>query len=55
MFTAKDIHGVIPAIITPFTKDDEVDVAALQAVTRHVVDGGVHAIMTTGGTGEFCT
>jgi 4-hydroxy-tetrahydrodipicolinate synthase len=47
-------HGVIAAIPTPFTPDGaEVDVAALRQVVRHVVDGGVHGIMTTGGTGEF--
>jgi 4-hydroxy-tetrahydrodipicolinate synthase len=47
-------HGVIPAIPTPFTADGrEVDVDALRRVVRHVVEGGVHGIMTTGGTGEF--
>lgn len=47
-------HGVIPAIPTPFTEDgSEVDVEALRRIVRHVVDGGVHGIMTTGGTGEF--
>src|SRR2546423_8174228 len=46
--------GVIPAIPTPFTADGrEVDVDALRRIVRHVVDGGVHGIMTTGGTGEF--
>jgi 4-hydroxy-tetrahydrodipicolinate synthase len=46
--------GVIPAIPTPFTPDGaSVDEAALRSVVRHVVDGGVHGIMTTGGTGEF--
>ena len=49
-----DLRGVIPAIPTPFTADGrEVDEAALRRVVRHVVDGGVHGIMTTGGTGEF--
>jgi 4-hydroxy-tetrahydrodipicolinate synthase len=46
--------GVIPAIPTPFTPDGaSVDEAALRSVVRHVVDAGVHGIMTTGGTGEF--
>jgi 4-hydroxy-tetrahydrodipicolinate synthase len=54
MPTAERLHGVIPAIPTPFTADGrEVDEAALRRVVRHVVDGGVHGIMTTGGTGEF--
>jgi 4-hydroxy-tetrahydrodipicolinate synthase len=47
-------RGVIPAIPTPFTADgSQVDEEALRRVTRHVVDAGVHGIMTTGGTGEF--
>src|SRR5919197_4320914 len=46
--------GVIPAIPTPFTDGGrEVDVDALRRLVHHVVDGGVHGIMTTGGTGEF--
>lgn len=49
-----DLRGVIPAIPTPFTADGRsVDEEALRRVTRHVLDGGVHGIMTTGGTGEF--
>jgi 4-hydroxy-tetrahydrodipicolinate synthase len=54
MLNAERLHGVIPAIPTPFTPDGrDVDEAALRRITRHVVDGGVHGIMTTGGTGEF--
>jgi len=46
--------GVIPAIPTPFSSDGGwVDEAALRQIVRHVLDGGVHGIMTTGGTGEF--
>jgi 4-hydroxy-tetrahydrodipicolinate synthase len=46
--------GVIPAIPTPFTADGgAVDETALRRIVRHVVDGGVSGIMTTGGTGEF--
>jgi 4-hydroxy-tetrahydrodipicolinate synthase len=54
MPTPARLQGVIPAIPTPFTRDGrEVDEAALRRVVRHVVDAGVHGIMTTGGTGEF--
>ena len=50
MLNAERLHGVIPAIPTPFTADGRaVDEAALRRVVRHVVDGGVHGIMTTGG------
>src|SRR3989304_3536197 len=52
MLTADGLHGVIPAIPTPFAADGrEVDETALRRIVRHVVDGGVHGIMTTGGTG----
>jgi 4-hydroxy-tetrahydrodipicolinate synthase len=54
MPTPERLHGVIPAIPTPFTADGrEVDEAALRRIVRHVVDAGVPGIMTTGGTGEF--
>jgi len=48
-----DLYGVIPAIITPFGDDEQLDETALRGVTNYVVENGVHAIMTTGGTGEF--
>jgi 4-hydroxy-tetrahydrodipicolinate synthase len=49
-----ELGGVIPAIPTPFTSDGgALDETALRRVVRHVLDGGVHGIMTTGGTGEF--
>jgi 4-hydroxy-tetrahydrodipicolinate synthase len=54
MLSAAELRGVIPAIPTPFTADGRgLDVPALRRVVRHVLDGGVHGIMTTGGTGEF--
>jgi 4-hydroxy-tetrahydrodipicolinate synthase len=50
---AGDLRGVIAAIVTPFSERDEVDEAAARCVARHVIEGGVHGIMTAGGTGEF--
>ena len=48
------VHGVIAAIPTPFEADGRaLDEHALRRVVRHVVEGGVHGIMTAGGTGEF--
>jgi len=47
------LRGVIPAIVTPFDADGNVDLAAAARLTRWLVDSGVHAVMTTGGTGEF--
>lgn len=48
-----DLKGVIPAIVTPFRGDEQLDEQALSAIVEYVVSNGVHGIMTTGGTGEF--
>lgn len=53
MLNRRSLRGVIPAIVTPFTGEDEIDVDGLGRITEYVVEGGVHGIMTTGGTGEF--
>ena len=54
MLAPEGLKGVIPAIPTPFTADGSaIEERALRRVVRHVIDGGVHGIMTTGGTGEF--
>lgn len=54
MITSDTLRGVIPAIPTPFSPDGQkVEEDALRRVVAHVVEGGVHGIMTTGGTGEF--
>ena len=50
---ASDLKGVIAAIVTPFDANDRLDEAAARRITRHAIDGGADAIMTTGGTGEF--
>jgi 4-hydroxy-tetrahydrodipicolinate synthase len=49
----EDLKGVIPAIVTPFTEEGEVNESGLRKLTDYVIDGGVHGIMTSGGTGEF--
>jgi 4-hydroxy-tetrahydrodipicolinate synthase len=47
------LRGVIPAIVTPFDRDRNVDHGTLEVLTSRLVSAGVHAIMATGGTGEF--
>ena len=54
MLTGKDVKGVIPAIVTPFREDETLDLVGLRTLTRFLLESGVHAIMTTGGNGEFC-
>ena len=46
--------GVYPAIVTPFTKEGEIDVGAYRNVIRFVFDDlGVTGIVPAGSTGEF--
>ena len=49
------IEGVYPALITPFTKDDEVDAAGLKRMVEYVEAGGVAGIVPCGTTGESAT
>ncbi len=53
MLSGTEIRGVIPALVTPFTKKDDVDLAGVETITRFLVENGVHALMPVGGTGEF--
>ncbi len=49
----KKISGVVPAIATPLTDDDRVDIGGLRRVARYLLDGGVHAILANGSMGGF--
>ena len=44
--------GVFPALFTPFSADDNVDVVALEKLIKYVLDGGVNGLYITGSTGE---
>ena len=45
-------RGVLPALVTPFTAEEEVDEAALRALVRHVLPH-VDGVVPCGTTGEF--
>ncbi len=47
--------GVYPALITPFTKSDEVDEESLRRLVEFTVEGGVTGILPCGTTGESAT
>jgi len=47
------VKGIIPAMITPLTKEEKVNEKALRKLINHLIDGGVHAIFPVGTTGEF--
>ena len=44
--------GIFPALVTPFTKDDEIDEAAYRALIRYVLPH-VNGVVPVGTTGEF--
>lgn len=47
--------GAIPALVTPFTKDNRIDREGLQRNIAFVEEGGVAGIMPCGTTGESAT
>jgi len=49
------IEGVYPALITPFTRDDEIDKEGLRRLVEYTVEGGVAGIVPCGTTGESAT
>jgi 4-hydroxy-tetrahydrodipicolinate synthase len=48
-------EGAMPALITPFTKDDRIDREGLQRIIEFVEEGGVAGIVPCGTTGESAT
>ncbi len=49
------IEGVLPALITPFTRDNEIDKEGLRQNIEFLIDGGVSGIVPCGTTGEAAT
>jgi len=49
----KEFHGIIPALVTPFTVRDEVDTAGLRWIVSNCVKNGAHSIIVNGSLGEF--
>jgi len=47
--------GIIPAVVTPFTDENKLDVDALRQAIRFYIKNGVHGIMVNGSTGEVAS
>jgi dihydrodipicolinate synthase/N-acetylneuraminate lyase len=45
-------EGIIPAVTTPFTADDQIDLAALKDNLEKLIDAGVHGFVACGTMGE---
>ncbi|MGL6225319.1 MAG: dihydrodipicolinate synthase family protein [Thermoguttaceae bacterium] len=46
------LHGIIPAMITPLSDYDTLDCAGLERLIEHLIQGGVHGIFLLGSCGE---
>ena len=49
----KELRGIIPAVVTPFTLDERVDEGAFRKVLQALIDQGVHGLFPVGTGGEF--
>ncbi|MFA6107270.1 MAG: 4-hydroxy-tetrahydrodipicolinate synthase [Candidatus Latescibacterota bacterium] len=47
------ISGIIPAVITPMTEDEELDERGLEVLLDHLIGAGVDGVFTIGTAGEF--
>ncbi len=45
--------GIIPPIVTPLDKNENVDKKAIGKVVNHLIKGGVHGLFPLGSTGEW--
>ncbi|NCB01707.1 MAG: dihydrodipicolinate synthase family protein [Spirochaetia bacterium] len=51
-FDITTIKGVIPAMVTTFDENEEVDLKRGRDLVRFLIDAGVHGLYITGSTGE---
>lgn len=47
------LSGVLTALATPFTADEQIDVDTLRRLVDRSIDGGVDGVVACGSTGEF--
>ena len=45
--------GIVPALITPMTADENVDEEGLRALVERLIESGVHGLFVLGTNGEF--
>src|SRR5689334_1766202 len=50
---SQQLSGVLTALATPFTADDQIDEALLRRLVDRSIDGGVAGVVACGSTGEF--
>jgi 4-hydroxy-tetrahydrodipicolinate synthase len=50
-----NLKGTTVAMVTPFTKDDEIDEAGMRENINYLIDSGVDGLLAAGTTGESAT
>ncbi|NLE95666.1 MAG: 4-hydroxy-tetrahydrodipicolinate synthase [Dehalococcoidia bacterium] len=48
-----ELHGIIPAMVTPFTSEEQLNEQALRALVNRLIDDGVHGVFVLGSQGEY--
>ena len=46
-------EGIIPALVTPFTKDQKISEQGLRQLVKRLIKSGVHGLFCLGTNGEF--
>lgn len=54
-FSIQDFKGVVPALLTVFDQDENIDELGMRQLVSHLIDKGVHGLYLTGSTGEGFT
>jgi 4-hydroxy-tetrahydrodipicolinate synthase len=52
-FMGKQIEGIIPAVVTPFDDNEDVDEGGFRKILNYLIDSGVHGLFPVGSQGEF--
>lgn len=52
MSLPQPLRGIIPPLVTPLSGRDTLDVAGLERLVEHLIQGGVHGLFILGTTGE---
>jgi 4-hydroxy-tetrahydrodipicolinate synthase len=55
MLKLHELRGVLPALVTPLTREGAVDEPAIHRLVEHVLAGGVHGLLALGSTGEVAS
>ena len=51
--TNRPLHGVVPALVTPFKENERIDYGAWQVMIDMLIAAGVHGLFVAGSQGEF--